>query len=329
MPKQTYRVTKSRRSKYRKSKLILWTLLKITPALAALVFSGGYLYNTYLKDLINTEDFSKRFTNETAMEDTIDEDISTNIHIPNHIFIPPVELEIIANIPEKEEMEQVEEINRNLLDGGYEFKEVDFESLEEINDDVCAWISLDDTVIDLPIVQGEDNDYYLHHDIYGNKKKEGTLFVDSRNNALDNKEYDLNDFTIVYGHHMASGRMFATICKYKSQSYYDKHPFAVVYTPDGYAYQASFFAGVIIDGDDDSLVYKEDFQNEDEYNSFITSLKENSTFDSDVEVEYGDKVITLVTCSYETNNSRYVLYAKLDKQLIVEEELEKTKVLSY
>ena len=73
---------------------------------------------------------------------------------------------------------------------------------------------------------------------------------------------------------------------------------------------------VIIDGDDETAVFTSDFVDADMYDNYIDNIKENSTFESQVPIEYGDKVIALVTCSYETNDSRYVLYAKLEKQLI-------------
>lgn len=122
--------------------------------------------------------------------------------------------------------------------------------------------------------------------------------------------------------------MFAPICNYKSQSFYEKHPFGIVYTPDGCAYQAEFFAGVIISGKDDSELYTNDFIDEAIFDEYIRQIKSSSTFNSDVEIEFGDKILAMVTCSYEQQNYRYVLYAKLNKQLIYKPEVVPTKELN-
>ena len=211
-----------------------------------------------------------------------------------------------------------EVITSKLLDDGYEFNPVDFNSLKQINEDTVAWISIDGTKIDFPIVQGETNDEYLKTDFNGNHSSMGSIFLDYRNNSLENPTYDLSDFSLIYGHHMTGGRMFAQLCNYKSQSYYDNHKTGIIYTTDGLAHEIEFFAGVIIDGRDETVLFTSDFVDEDHYDAYVSNIRRNSTFESDVEVEYGDKVVALVTCTYETDNSRYVLYGVINKQIINE-----------
>lgn len=131
---------------------------------------------------------------------------------------------------------------------------------------------------------------------------------------------------------MKNGKMFANLMKFKDQEFVNNHPFGVIYTPDGYAYKAEFVAGRVIDGEDDSILYKEDFEDEESFNNFIKDIKDNSMTKTDVDVNYEDKMIALVTCSYETDNSRFVLYAKLTKQYTNElqmvESIENTNTLN-
>ena len=100
-----------------------------------------------------------------------------------------------------------------------------------------------------------------------------------------------------------------------------------MYTSDGYAYKVDFFAGVVVDGNDDSILYTADFIDEDMFNEYIRIIRENSRFQTDIEVEFGDKIIALTTCSYETNNSRFVLYGKLSKQYTYESQIEQSASL--
>ena len=96
---------------------------------------------------------------------------------------------------------------------------IDFDSLLSRNKDVIGWLYCPDTVINYPVVQGENNDQYLRKDLDGKYLVSGTLFADYRNGALGE---DAN--YIIYGHNMKNGTMFSLLAKYKQQSYYDKHP---------------------------------------------------------------------------------------------------------
>lgn len=311
-----------RRSR-KKLKIFANTILRLTPYVLVLGGASCFVVSSF-KGMITdnlTNDSILKFVNERETDIEIPEEEPTVVFEEEtkesvEENVEESTLESTVDYPETVELEKEEHISSELLDSGYEFLNIDFSGLKEVNEDTCAWITIDGTNINYPIVRGDDNEYYLKHNIYGESSSSGTLFVDYRNNSLENSTYDLSDFTIVYGHHMVGGKMLAQICNYKSQSYYDEHPYAVIYTPDGYAYKASFFAGVIIHGNDETAVFTSDFVDADMYDNYIDNIKENSTFESQVPIEYGDKVIALVTCSYETNDSRYVLYAKLEKQLI-------------
>ena len=297
--------------------------LRITPLLLAIALAGNWALDTFggeiksmigygnLRDQVGIEiPFGEAKAEEGTEDDLIFDDPTESTE--------DVEDKYDREYPDFRQDNEEERISSTLLDEGYDFDPVDFGALRQINEDTVAWITVPGTGIDFPIVQGESNNEYLKTDFNGNKSSMGSIFLDYRNNSLDNKEYDLSDISLVYGHHMSGGRMFAPLCNYKSQSYYDNHKTGIVYTADGMAMEIEFFAGVIIDGTDETVLFQSDFVDEQDYANYWNNIRRNSTFDSDVELEYGDKVIALVTCSYETNNSRYVLYGVMNKQIINE-----------
>lgn len=180
---------------------------------------------------------------------------------------------------------------------------VDFTALEKINSDVVAWITAPGTEIDYPVVQGNDNDFYLHHLFTGRRNKVGSIFLDYRNHG------DFSDRnTIVYGHNMKDGSMFSALANYKSQNYYDRFPTMTLYTPGG-NFQVELFAGMVVSGNSESIRYT--FKDADDFLQYTNALKKGSAFQSDTVVNADDRIITLCTCSYEFNNARFALYGKL------------------
>lgn len=305
------------RKRKQKAKIIAKAAVKLSPYVLIFTLGTGAIVDYFLeeyKSQLAYENLADDLTNDNS---TIEEPKEINPVIEH---IPIIEEEKPEEIQKEIPEEVIEEVySTDLLDMGYEFKNINFEELNQINEDAVGWIELKDTVIDYPIVQGEDNDYYLHNDINGNSSKNGTIFQDVRDSAIGSEE--LSDLSVLYGHHMASGAMFAGICNYKNPNYVNDHPFAVIYGEDGSVYQAEFFAGQVISGESDDGLYVYQFNSEQEFDDYIERLKENSTFDTNVELEYGDKILALVTCSYETNNSRYVLYARLSRQYTNYEEI--------
>lgn len=180
--------------------------------------------------------------------------------------------------------------------------EVDFEVLWETNEDVVGWIYCEDTPINFPIVQAEDNDYYLRRLIDGTWNSSGTLFADYRNAA------DFSDSnTIIYGHNMKNKGMFGTLPNYKEQSYYDEHPLMWLLTPDGNC-KVELIAGYVTSST--SEIYSIG-KTEEEMFALAEQSIEKSTFTSDFQVLQGDRLVTLSTCSYEYDNARYVLIGRL------------------
>ena len=113
-------------------------------------------------------------------------------------------------MPEESKPEQ-DEMSENAI----AWPVVDFAALESINSDCVAWIRIDGTEIDYPVVQGHDNSFYLKHLFGGKWNGAGCIFLDSRVNP------DLSDrHSVLYGHHMKNGTMFSDIAKYKDQTFY-------------------------------------------------------------------------------------------------------------
>lgn len=179
---------------------------------------------------------------------------------------------------------------------------LDFLALQRLNPDIVGWIVGGET-IDYPIVQGDDNDYYLSHLVNHERNKVGSIFMDYRNQG------DFSDrATVIYGHNMKNGSMFAPLAKYKSQSYYDRFPTMELYTPDG-DHTLQLFAGMVVDGDDGPLYL--DFTDWGGPEGHIDGLRRASTFRSDTVVGSGDRIVILSTCSYESGNARYVVFGRL------------------
>ena len=180
---------------------------------------------------------------------------------------------------------------------------VDFPSMLEQNPDVAGWLFSADTAINYPVAIGEDNFFYLHRLIDGSYNSSGTLFID----CLCERDFSGKN-TLIYGHHMNDGSMFASIRDYSSQEYYDAHPKMYLNTPDQ-NYRVELFAGYITDADSDT--YTIGFPSGEAYLEYLNKMRSQSEFKSDVELTADDRIVTLSTCTYEYYDARYVVQGKL------------------
>ena len=180
---------------------------------------------------------------------------------------------------------------------------VNFVALKAINEDVVGWIYQEGTTVNYPVVQGEDNHEYLYWLINGDYNGAGTPFMDFRN------EPDFSDRnTVIYGHNMNNGTMFADFHKYVDQEYYDEHPTMLLMTPDE-DYTVEFFAGYISTLDTDA--WQMQFSSDKEYTDWLETAKEKSAFKSNVVPTVDERVITLSTCSNSYAKTRFVLLGVL------------------
>lgn len=124
--------------------------------------------------------------------------------------------------------------------GAQEDNGASFEELLAVNGDVCAWLTLDGTRIDYPILQGEDNLSYINTDVYGSFALAGSIFLDSR---CDNTFHDA--YALVYGHHMDNGRMFGNLDKYKDGKFFGENSAGALILPDR-SYKLEIFACMLV-----------------------------------------------------------------------------------
>lgn len=184
---------------------------------------------------------------------------------------------------------------------------VDWNALKNVNPDVQGWLYQKGTVINYPVVQGTDNDTYLHTRFDKQWSGGGTLFVDCR------MEKDFKGFnSIIYGHHMKDGSMFRSIRGYtKEDGYYDKHKTLELATPHGNYHLVVFSAFITKATDEDT--YKMTYD-EAEKQVYIDRAWEQSelpiTRDS-VDVTKSDRLVTLSTCAYDYEEARYIVMCKM------------------
>ena len=184
---------------------------------------------------------------------------------------------------------------------------VDWKALKKVNPDVQGWLYQKGTVINYPVVQGTDNDTYLHTRFDKQWSGGGTLFVDCR------MEKDFKGFnSIIYGHHMKDGSMFRSIRGYTQEDgYYDKHKTLELATPHGNYHLVVFSAFITKATDEDT--YKMTYD-EAEKQAYIDRAWERSelpiTRDS-VDVTKNDRLVTLSTCAYDYEEARYIVMCKM------------------
>ena len=176
---------------------------------------------------------------------------------------------------------------------------VDFTALKQENEDIVGWLYSENTQINYPVVQSEDNNYYLRRLINGEYNIAGSLFMDYRNNS--NLE---DNNTIIYGHNMKNNTMFGSLQEYKNQNYYDNHKVMYYFTPEK-NYIIELFTGYTISVESD--IY--DLSIID--SSKLEELISKSDFESNTKVTEEDKIITLSTCAYEYDGARYVVMGVL------------------
>ena len=182
---------------------------------------------------------------------------------------------------------------------------VDFAELRESCVDVVAWISCEEIGVSYPVVQGQDNEYYLKHLPNGKSSYMGSIFLDYRNSP---DFIDKN--SMIYGHALASGEMFTAVKKYQNQEFYDEHPLFRLNTPDK-GYDIELVAGYIVDSSKAEEVPPLSFDDSAAFERYIELVKRRSTFKSDVTAGPGDLLVSLATCAYPASVYRYVLVGKL------------------
>ena len=171
------------------------------------------------------------------------------------------------------------------------------------NDDVKGWFQLPGTIIDYPVLQSEDNDWYLSHNIEKKKSVSGSIVLDFR---VDIKNLTRN--TPVYGHNMKRGTMFHELVNYKSEKYFQEHP-TITFNTLYEKIEWEVVAVYVVDSGYNYVITM-DFKDNDEFQLFLDDMKKRSLYPLPSELSVDDQIMTLVTCSYEFDGARTVIQAR-------------------
>lgn len=185
----------------------------------------------------------------------------------------------------------------------------EYKNLVNKNKKLIGWVKIDDTNIDYPVMQTENNEYYLDHNLNQEYDKNGSIFLDKDCDVLKPS----TNF-IIYGHHMRNGKMFGELDLYSSEDYYKEHKyirFDTIYEKGTYEVMYVFRSKVYTE---DEIVFKYyqfiDALSEQEFDSNMREMAALSLYDTGVTAEYGDQLLTLSTCDYYVNDGRFVVVAK-------------------
>lgn len=182
----------------------------------------------------------------------------------------------------------------------------DLEALKEVNPDVLGWISIPDTELSYPLLQREDNSWYLNHTWTGERSAVGAIFLESQ---CDPNFSGFN--TIIYGHRMNNRSMFGTLREYKQQDFWSQHP--SVYIADAaFVRRYEIFAAGEVGIRE--VVYRLDLEESGLQQEFIDFCLEQSVIDTGVVPTAEDQVITLSTCTGRGHATRWVVQAVLREE---------------
>ena len=262
---------KKRRKKKKATVVDILLVLICIAALAIAMFAGYRLYSIFMEYKAGVDEYSE-------IADTV----------------------VKERDADAEEVQQLKDAQGKIVKHWTSPLEIDFGELESINSDVAGWLYMEALPdITYPVVQGSDNEYYLHHTYKKESVFAGSIFVDTKN-AKDFSDQN----TIVYGHNMKNGSMFGTLKKYKDPEVMGKSPYFWIITKDeAYKYQIFSVYTASVDGDTYTLIKgpgKETIQ-------YGQSMEDKS------EVEFGsytfretDKIVTLSTCTGDSS-TRFVV----------------------
>ncbi len=182
-----------------------------------------------------------------------------------------------------------------------------YAAVYEQNSDFVGWISIDGTNINYPVMQTIDNpNYYLKHSFEKQYSDYGVPYVQ------ENCDLGLSDNCVIYGHHMNNGSMFADLCKYENEDFYQSHKTIRFDTLSGFGeYEVvTVFKTAAYSEQGFKYYHFTRADSAEDFDAYIAKCKELSLYDTGVSAEYGDRLITLSTCEYSRQNGRMVVVAK-------------------
>ena len=225
--------------------------------------------------------------------------------ISSYFFIK----EIAENKKENELFEELQEVVQEEEKTTAQNQITDnLKSISKINTDIIGWIKIDGTNINYPVMQ--NGDFYLHRNVYKNYSSSGTPYLAEHCNLKT------SDNLIIYGHHMKNNTMFSNLDNYKNYNYYKNHKYIKFYTLEDNKtiendYEIVFAFKTVAYSDKGFKYYNyTKFYDENDFNSFVEKCRNYEFYNTNVKVNYVDKLITLSTCEYSQKNGRMVIIAK-------------------
>lgn len=279
----------SRRRKRTKTLGDVIRLIVMLAALAVFLYSGYTLYGFY-KEYKKSSDEYDNLENSYAVDQEQESENIDNLEDDDA-------LQSISGQEVRTVFEDGEEKTLPVLKNP-----IDFTQLLSVNSDIVGWLRIRALDISYPVVQGKDNDYYLHRTFEKTDNFAGCLFVNS---------YNMGDFTdqntIIYGHNMKNGSMFGKLKNFNDPEVFKKSRYFWIFTPD-FIYQYWIFSASVVDKT--GLTYQISFT-DDEFDQFISRAYSNSVVDNqDVTVTKEDRIVTLSTCTGD-DSTRFVVMGKL------------------
>lgn len=197
-----------------------------------------------------------------------------------------------------------EEINQIIENNKEDKNDINFKALQEKNKEIVAYLKVPGTKIDYVVTKGKDNAYYLKHNLYKQYNRAGWIFMDYHN-KLDGTDKNI----VIYGHNTLDGTMFGTLRNVVKKEWYENEDnlvFNLVLSNEVLTYQVFSSYSIKVEDYYINTIFKDD----DEFNTFVNTLKKRSVYNYNVDVSGEDSILTLSTCT-GNGKSRMVLHAKL------------------
>jgi len=197
-----------------------------------------------------------------------------------------------------------EEINEFINKESEDKNDIDFKALKDKNNEIVAYLKVNNTNIDYVVVKGNDNSYYLKHNLYKEYNRAGWIFMDYHN-KLDGNDKNI----VIYGHNTLDGTMFGTLRNVVKKEWYENeenHIIQLVLENEVLTYQVFSTYSIKVEDYYINTIFKDN----SEFNTFVNTLKNRSVYDYGVDVNGEDSILTLSTCT-GNGKSRMVLHAKL------------------
>jgi sortase B len=176
--------------------------------------------------------------------------------------------------------------------------------LQKINPDVCAWLTVDDTKIDYPVVQGKSNLDYINYAVDKTFSLSGSIFLDYRNSR------DFSDcYSLIYGHHMEGGVMFGQLPDFLESDFFNSHTTGTLCTPE-HTFYIQWFACIKTTSYDSVMYTPTAYSTQDDMTKLLVYIKSSATQYRDIGVSADDQLVALTTCSEATTNGRVILVGR-------------------